>query len=221
MTRDEQIFFCKKCINRVMNPQQGYVCKLTGEKATFDVQCSDYSLDEKVKEPEYDNQESLPVSELEMKLPNEALNRLKMEQKLLPGILSGLLVGLIGALVWGYITVLTEYQIGYMALAIGAGVGFTIRKFGNGIDYVFGICGAIISFLSVLLGNILSIIGFVANSEGIGLFDAILRFEYSFLPTLIADTFSPVDLLFYGIAIYEGYRFSFRIITEKTAQTIK
>lgn len=204
-----------------MNPQQGYECKLTGEKATFDVQCSDYSLDEKVKEPEYDNQESLPVSELEMKLPNEALNRLKMEQKLLPGILSGLLVGLIGALVWGYITVLTEYQIGYMALAIGAGVGFTIRKFGNGIDYVFGICGAIISFLSVLLGNILSIIGFVANSEGIGLFDAILRFEYSFLPTLMADTFSPVDLLFYGIAIYEGYRFSFRIITEKTAQTIK
>jgi hypothetical protein len=28
-------------------------------------------------------------------------------------------------------------------------------------------------------------------------------------------TFNPMDLLFYGIAVYEGYRFSFREITKK------
>ena len=35
-------------------------------------------------------------------------------------------------------------------------------------------------------------------------------------PTLAVDlmvaTFTPIDLLFYGIAIYEGYRLSFRQI---------
>lgn len=221
MTRDEQIFFCKKCLNREMNPKQGYVCKLTGEKATFETECKDFRLDEKVKEIVLDDKESLLPDEIEEKLSAEALSRLKMEQKLLPGILAGLLVGLVGALLWGYITVLTKYQIGYMALAIGAGVGFTVRKFGNGIDYIFGICGAIISLLSVILGNILSIIGFVANSEGIGLFDAIVRFDYSYMPTLMADTFSFVDLLFYGIAVYEGYKFSFRVITAKNIQDIK
>jgi hypothetical protein len=29
------------------------------------------------------------------------------------------------------------------------------------------------------------------------------------------DSFSPMELLFYGIAIYEGYNFSFRKITEE------
>jgi hypothetical protein len=31
----------------------------------------------------------------------------------------------------------------------------------------------------------------------------------------MAATFSPMDLLFYGIAIYEGYKFSFRQLTDE------
>ena len=30
--------------------------------------------------------------------------------------------------------------------------------------------------------------------------------------------FSPIDLLFYGIAIYEGYKFSFRQVEAPSAQ---
>jgi hypothetical protein len=29
------------------------------------------------------------------------------------------------------------------------------------------------------------------------------------------NTFSPMDILFYGIAVYEGYRLSFREISDK------
>ncbi len=33
-------------------------------------------------------------------------------------------------------------------------------------------------------------------------------------------TFSPIDLLFYGIAVYEGYRLSFRELTERDAEEL-
>jgi hypothetical protein len=33
------------------------------------------------------------------------------------------------------------------------------------------------------------------------------------VPELMLEAFSPMDLLFYGIAVYEGYKFFFRQIT--------
>lgn len=215
MTRDEQVFFCKKCLNRKMDNNQGYICILTGEKATFQNECSEFKIDESVKQKPADDKEARLPNELKEKLPNEILDKLRMEQKLIPGVLSGIVVGLIGAILWGYITVLTQYQIGYMAIAIGAGVGFTIRKFGNGVDNIFGFLGSGIALFSVILGNFLSVIGFVANSEGLGLIETLVRFDYSFLPEVMAETFNVMDLVFYGIATFEGYKFSFRVITEK------
>ena len=37
---------------------------------------------------------------------------------------------------------------------------------------------------------------------------------------LLIETFDFMDLLFYGIAIYEGYRFSFRNMTEEERASI-
>ena len=48
MTRDEQIIFCSKCTNRKMS-DEGLICKLTSEKATFQNECTDFELDETVK----------------------------------------------------------------------------------------------------------------------------------------------------------------------------
>ncbi|MDZ7604029.1 MAG: hypothetical protein U5K79_00240 [Cyclobacteriaceae bacterium] len=128
-----------------------------------------------------------------------------------------MIVGIAGAALWGAITLLTNYQIAYMAVGIGVGVGFVIRKFGNGVQQLFGYMGAGIALFSVVLGNFLSIIGFIANSEELGYFDTLLLFDYSYLPVLMTETFSVIDLIFYGLALYTGYKFSFRLMTEQTA----
>ena len=215
MTREEQLIFCEKCIHRKMDMKQGLICSLTGEKATFQKECSNFKLDETVKAKPLDDKEGLRPGEIKQSLSPEIIEKLRLEQNLMSGIVSGLAVGIAGAILWGIITVATKFQIGYMALAIGAGVGFTIRKFGNGIDQIFGYWGAGISFFSVLLGNFLSIIGFITNSEGLGYFETLLAFDYSYLPQVMKETFSLIDLLFYVIAMFEGYKFSFRKITEK------
>ncbi len=108
-----------------------------------------------------------------------------------------------------------------MAVAIGAGVGFTIRLIGKGISQIFGIWGGAIAFVAVFVGNIFSIFGLVANAQDLTLLETALYFDYAYLPELLSETFSPMDLLFYGIAIYEGYKFSFRVLTQEELEKIR
>ncbi|MFK7810940.1 MAG: DUF4328 domain-containing protein [Maribacter sp.] len=45
MTREEQLFFCKKCTHRDFHLTEGILCKLTGAKANFEETCPSYKLD--------------------------------------------------------------------------------------------------------------------------------------------------------------------------------
>lgn len=215
MTREEQLLFCKKCLNRKMDMKQGLICKITEEKATFEDECPEFKRDETVEDSHLDDKENFQLEEIKQKLPPEVIERLRMEQKFIPALVGGSVVGLVGAILWGAIVLETGYEVGYVALAIGAAVGFTIREFGKGLDQTFGYMGGIIAFLSLVLGKFFGIIGFVAHLEGIDFMTTLAQFNYSLMPNILLSTFSVIDLLFYGIAIYEGYRFSFRKITEK------
>ena len=98
MTREEQLLFCRKCLNRTTDMKQGLICNLTKEKATFQNECPDFKLDETVKEIQSDNEEGLNADAIKQLLSPEIIDRLKMEQKLASGIVSGLIVGIAGAI---------------------------------------------------------------------------------------------------------------------------
>ncbi len=221
MNRQEQLEFCKRCLHQKMDLKQGLICSITGEKAEFDKECPDYEFDETIKVRAPDHKEGLQKEEIALRLPSEIFEELRLEQNLLLGVFSGLIIGAFGAIIWGLITVVTGFQIGFMALAIGAGVGLGVRKLGKGIDRIFGYWAAIIALISILLGNFLSIIGFVANYNEMGYIETLFLFDYSLLITIMAEAFSFIDLVFYAIALYTGYIFSFRKITEKDIEKIK
>jgi hypothetical protein len=101
-----------------------------------------------------------------------------------------------------------------MAVGVGFLVGFSVRHFGKGIDPVFGIVGASLALVGCLLGNVLTMLALGAQAENISYIDVLLYANYSLIPEAMMETFSPMDVLFYGIAIYEGYKFSFRKIEE-------
>lgn len=220
MTRLEQLAFCKKCTNRKMDTQQGLICALTGEQAKFENECPDFNLDESVQIEE-NNTEVLEQEEVRYQLSDNALEKLRMEQNFPMAIAAGVGTGIVGAILWGLITVATNYQIGYMAIAIGAGVGFSMRILGKGIDPIFGISGGAIAVLSCFIGNFFSIIGFYANEEGLGFLETLFLFDYSYFIPVMTETFSGIDLLFYGIAGYEGYKFAFRTFTEADMANLK
>jgi hypothetical protein len=134
--------------------------------------------------------------------------QLILNQNYLLGLAAGLVAGLIGAVLWAVITVATEYQIGYMAIAIGLMVGYAIRWAGKGFQPIFGITGAAIALLSCVLGNFFSLVGFYAKEEALNVFNVLGVIDYSVVPSIMIETFNPMDLLFYGLAVYEGYKFS-------------
>ena len=138
---------------------------------------------------------------------------LRLEQNLPLALLGGAAAAFVGALFWAIITVSTNLQIGYMAIALGFLVGYTVRYTGKGMDTSFGVLGAILAFAGCLMGNLFTLVGFIANDEGLGDMQVFLGIDYSLVPQAMIATFSPVDLLFYALAIYEGYRFSFRQIS--------
>lgn len=216
MTVEEQLYYCKKCNNRRMDLSIGITCGLTGEKPSFQNTCENFDLDKRVEELEEENADPIERDGFS-RLSAKKLEQLMEEQNFSAGVVGSVLVGLLGAGLWAAITIATTWQIGYMAVAIGAGVGYTMQYLGKGIEQKFGIAGAIIAVISCVLGNFLSVMGFLAVQEELGYLETLFLFDYSYTPVLMSETFQLMDLLFYGIAGYEGYKFAFRKLTQKEA----
>lgn len=156
-----------------------------------------------------------PQFKIDEQVVKDKIEALKGEQNLGMGMVGGAVGGLIGAVIWAIISYVTEYQIGWMAVGVGFLVGLGIRALGKGMDKVYGVLGGVIALLSVVLGNFLAAIGFLAKMLDVGYLDMLVSFRYSMTLELMKETFSVIDVLFYAIAVYEGYQFSFRKITKE------
>ncbi len=220
MNRDQHLEFCRRCLNRKFDGQQGIICGLTNRIADFENSCPSFSLDESVK-IEKQEEEAAPNYEVVKNLTAEAHELLRKQQDVGFAVIGGLAAAIVGAVIWAVITVVTEYQIGYMAIGVGLLVGFSVRYFGCGIDQHFGYIGAFFALAGCALGNLLSQIGFIAQSESLGYFETITLLNFDIILSVYRESFSPMDLLFYGIAAYEGYKFAFRLITDDLLSAAK
>lgn len=148
------------------------------------------------------------------------LQQIRDSQNLSMGIVGGLGAAVLGSVVWATITALTMYQIGFMAIGVGFLVGFAIRKMGQGIDKVFGYFGAGLALLGCLVGNLLTTCIIVSSEENVALGQIISSLNFPTAVEIMKYTFSPIDLLFYGLALYYGYKFSFRQLTPEELKNI-
>lgn len=148
------------------------------------------------------------------------LEELKSKENFVLAIIAGIVSALAGAGIWAAVTVATGYQIGWMAVGVGFLVGFSVRIFGKGISKQFGYAGAICALLGCVVGNFLTIVAFIAMQESMGYLEVLLALDYALVPELMVSTFSVMDILFYGIAVYEGYKFSFKKLTSEEVESI-
>jgi hypothetical protein len=140
------------------------------------------------------------------------MQEIKDNQNLAFGIAGGVVAAAAGAAAWGIVTALTNYQIGWMAVGVGCLVGIAVRLFGKGVDTSFGVAGAVLALVGCLAGNLLAVCIAVSRQQQIEFLDLLSRLDPGIVVGVMQATFNPIDLLFYGIAVYEGYRFSFRTI---------
>jgi hypothetical protein len=149
--------------------------------------------------------------------PADALAAITAAQNFNIAIAAGIGAALIGAILWAIVTVATDSELGIMAIAVGFVVGRAIRATGHGIDQKFGYLGAVCALFGCLLGNLLSMIAFYAKARGIGFGEALGDMDAALLGKLVSAFSQPMDLVFYGIAIYEGYKFSFKYRVRRQA----
>lgn len=120
--------------------------------------------------------------------------------------MAGLAAAIIGAIIWAVVTVTTKYQIGFMAVGVGALVGFALR-IGNG-GKLFGVLGAFLALFGCILGNYFSLIALASAEQHVAFFTMLNNTDTRKVISAMWDDFTSVSLLFYAIAAYEGYKFS-------------
>ncbi len=133
-----------------------------------------------------------------------------MRGNLLLGTLGAIVGALLGAIAWGAITAATHFQIGYMAIGVGFLAGYGMRMLGGGRDRADGVIAAIVALLGCVLGNLLTVvIDFAPHDEahrGVAELTLLILFKPKLAWLMLSDNFSIMDLVFYALAVYAGYR---------------
>lgn len=193
--------FCRNCIARDFVNGRGLVCKRTNAIPSFEDECADFQKDEELEKmaptPQWDSVSAQADKE-----------QLLAEQNLPKAVGLGIVACLVGAAVWGLVSYSTGYQIGYMAIGIGFLVGLAVRQ-GNGITPIFGIIGAVLSLLSCVMGDFFSIVALVAQEYDVSFMEALTGVDYGEMASIMLENAASMTILFYGIALYEGYKLSF------------
>ena len=207
--------YCRNCVSRDFVNGKGLVCKRTRELPDFDEECENFEKDKELLKMAPPKPDDFPVSMTE--------EELLAEENLPKGVLYASVACILGAVAWSLISVSTGLQMGYMAIGVGFLVGFAMRQgnlrvepnahrreFLKGIRPVFGLLGAALALISCVLGDFLSIIGFAAKDYDMTFFEVLAGVDYGEIFSVMVKNVVSMSALFYGIAVYEGYKLSFR-----------
>lgn len=200
--QNEIELYCRNCVSRDFVNGRGLVCKRTNSLPAFEGECADYQKDgelEKVAPTPRPEDYSTPMDR----------DQLLAEQNLAKGVILGAVACIVGAVAWALISVSTGYQIGYMAIGVGLLVGIAMRQ-GKGVTPLFGVIGAALALVSCVLGDFLSIIGYIAEDYEMSFVEVLIEADYKVVFDAMMENLASMTIVFYGIAVYEGYKLSFR-----------
>ncbi len=131
------------------------------------------------------------------------------KQNFVGGFIAGIIGALVGAGIWAAATVMTEYQIGFLAIGIGFLVGWLVNLVGKGVTPMFGVMAAILSLLGCVVGSLFILVHSISVQNGTDHLTALANLDLDFAAQRMKDTFRPMDLLFYALAAMQGYRSGF------------
>ncbi|HEX8312044.1 MAG TPA: hypothetical protein VF614_12045 [Chthoniobacteraceae bacterium] len=143
----------------------------------------------------------------------EFQRQLERQQNLPMAVLAGVTAAVVGGGLWAAITLMTNYQIGWMAVGVGFLVGYAVRMAGKGVTPIYGVIGAVCALLGCLLGNFFTATELIAQHLSVSEMEVISNMTPELVFEMMKETFSGMDLLFYGIAVYEGFKLSTRKAT--------
>jgi hypothetical protein len=130
----------------------------------------------------------------------------RVEQNFVLAALAGLVTSAVTAVAWAAITAATGYQIGFMAIGVGVAVGLVVKRVGHGLDVSFRILASLLALAGCAGGNLLVACVFFAGANEVGVGRVLELLDWKLAQELMRATFSPMDVLFYALAVWEAWR---------------
>ncbi len=117
-------------------------------------------------------------------------------------VLAALVAAVIGGALWALIVVLTEYEVGIVAWAIGGLAALAVSKFSKKITAVHQLVAVVASLLGILLGKYFAFAYFLSDGvEGISASAIFTLFRENFV-----DMFSGMDIVFVVLAVATAWQ---------------
>ena len=129
-------------------------------------------------------------------------------QRFIVAIITGLIAAIILGTLYGLITSFLHIEFSVMFVAVGYGIAATIKHFGRGVHTRFMVVGAIMTFLAIFIGDLVSAISLngVAVLFTSGNLPVITTTFLSYLRSFASlNPFTLISLAFRLIGIYVGY----------------
>lgn len=135
------------------------------------------------------------------------INKSKPNQ--IKGLLMAIISGIIGALFWVATVQITGYNLQPIIFLIGYMVSQAFVWNGKSEMKKWGVIAAIVTTICILFGKIILMIASVSQFYGISVYEMLSILNYLQLMKIIATTISPLEIIFYIIAIKFTYERSF------------
>ena len=133
---------------------------------------------------------------------------------------AGAVAALVGAIIWMIFVRVTGYEVGIVAVGIGFLVGQAMAATA-GTSTALPPVGAVLSLIGCLLGQLLADAHFFGEAVGLGFGRALNEMLSD--PALGWDVFtagfSAIDLVFWAIAGYGGYKLTARAVAQRRLVT--
>jgi len=143
---------------------------------------------------------------------NTELEEQTKNPNMIGATLLGLAASIIGIFVWSLFTILTKWEVGYIAIGVGWLVGQAVC-FGSGHKRgpTLQLIAVAWTAIAILLSEIVLFTYFVSQQESVNPFALLLGVLLSgqFIPFVIAGVqamISPMSLLIWGIGLWTAYR---------------
>lgn len=149
------------------------------------------------------------------------------------GISAGVAAGVVGAVIWAVITAATSTRIGYLAIGVGALVGFAMGKLGRGpVNGPLPIIAGAITLVAVVVGDAFgwasAVVGEAQDQgfEGLstfGLATGLITGSYEFMGESIPvrdgyrEDFEPIIFLFAAIGVAAAFSICRKMLDQQQA----
>lgn len=127
--------------------------------------------------------------------------RLIAEQNLPFAAMMGAVVMLALTAAWVGIAAYKGQIMGYLVIAIGAGIGYAIQVFGKGLNSRFVILACVLTFLSCMIGNILAAVAIEAIDHQMPVMEILGVLNLRAVSSFIFINLGLLDLAFWIVAV--------------------